>query len=143
METFYTTVIKKGVREKTARRVSEEVPLTIEVNGKELVTLLASPDDLENLVVPGAAFQYGDVRTDAYDIARARRVDHDRVLEHLLDRHDAPFDEGLLVLRFVVGGIFHNVAFFFRRVDALRDLCALDRAQVLQLSFQFRATGRC
>lgn len=50
METFDTTVIKNGVREKMSRRVSEEIPLTIEVNGNELVTLLASPDDLESLV---------------------------------------------------------------------------------------------
>ncbi len=50
METIDATVIKKGIREKTSRRVSEEISLTIEVNGSELVTLLASPGDLENLV---------------------------------------------------------------------------------------------
>jgi FdhD protein len=50
METFDATVIIKGVREKTSRRVSEEISLTIDVNGSELVTLLASPGDLENLV---------------------------------------------------------------------------------------------
>ncbi len=50
METFDATVIKKGVREKISRRVSEEISLTIDVNGNELVTLLASPGDLENLV---------------------------------------------------------------------------------------------
>jgi FdhD protein len=38
------------VRKKDSRRVSEEVSFTIEVNGSELVTLLASPGDLENLV---------------------------------------------------------------------------------------------
>jgi FdhD protein len=50
MEPFDITVIRKGIRERLSRRVSEEVPLTIEVNGNELVTLLSSPGDLENLV---------------------------------------------------------------------------------------------
>lgn len=31
--------------------VSEEVPLTIEVNGRELATLLCSPEHLKNLVI--------------------------------------------------------------------------------------------
>jgi len=50
METFDVTVIKNGLREKTSRRVSEEISLIIDVNGNEVVTLLASPCDLENLV---------------------------------------------------------------------------------------------
>jgi len=36
----------------------------------------------------------------------AHAINHHRVLEHLLDRHDPPFDKRLLVLRFVVRGIF-------------------------------------
>jgi len=35
---------------RVVEKVSEEIPLTIELNGKELATLLCSPDHLENLV---------------------------------------------------------------------------------------------
>ena len=50
METFEILRIKDRKRERVKDRVTSEVPLTIELNGKELVTLLCSPDDLEDLV---------------------------------------------------------------------------------------------
>jgi len=68
MEPFDITVIRKGIRERISRRVSEEIPLTIEVNGSELVTLLSSPGDMENLVYgflfnSGFIEEAGDVKS--------------------------------------------------------------------------------
>ena len=34
MESFDVKIIRKGVEEKASRQVSEEVPLTIDVNGE-------------------------------------------------------------------------------------------------------------
>ena len=75
METFMTAVIKKGVREKTSRRVSEEIPLTIEVNGNELVTLLVSPGDLENLVY---GFLYNSGFIEQASDVKGLIIDRDR-----------------------------------------------------------------
>jgi FdhD protein len=50
MEEFEITRIDKGAREKVTVPVTEEVPLTIEVNGDEVATLLCSPEDLKDMV---------------------------------------------------------------------------------------------
>jgi len=51
MEEFSITKIRSGISERVSVFVSEEVPLTIEVNGNEISTMLCSPSDLENLVI--------------------------------------------------------------------------------------------
>ena len=50
MEYFDIKKIHAGKITDESIPVSEEVPLTIEINGKELSTLLCSPVDLENLI---------------------------------------------------------------------------------------------
>jgi FdhD protein len=50
METFEITRITEGGAETRLDPVTEEVPLTIDVNGAEIATLLASPSDIEDLV---------------------------------------------------------------------------------------------
>ncbi len=50
METFKITKIKDSVRENTEDIVIEEVPFTLIIDDKELVTLLCTPLDLEDLV---------------------------------------------------------------------------------------------
>ncbi len=55
MESFEITAINKGIRERRSVPVTEEVPFTVEVNGREIATLLCSPDDLRDLV---AGFLY-------------------------------------------------------------------------------------
>lgn len=42
---------EKGVLTKTADRMVSEYPLTVMVNGREFVTLVCTPDHLEELVV--------------------------------------------------------------------------------------------
>ena len=51
MEEFDVIRIEKAVREQVKASVTEEVPLTIEVNGAEVATLLCSPVNLDELAV--------------------------------------------------------------------------------------------
>jgi FdhD protein len=50
MESFEVVTIQEGSKTRKFSPVSEEVPLTIEVNGRELATLLCSPNNLKNLI---------------------------------------------------------------------------------------------
>jgi FdhD protein len=59
MENLQVTIIDRGEKKSAQMPVSEEVPLTIEVNGRELATFLCSPEHLKNLVT-GFLFTIGD-----------------------------------------------------------------------------------
>lgn len=64
MEKVKIIAISKGVRKDTTDFVTAEVPLTIEVNQKEMVTLLCSPIDLKDLVL-GFLYTSGFIRKPA------------------------------------------------------------------------------
>jgi FdhD protein len=51
MEAFEITAVTKDGRQTRDDWVTQEVPFTIEINGREIATLLASPTDLEELVL--------------------------------------------------------------------------------------------
>ena len=51
MESFVIKSVHRGIIEEKADWITEEVPLTIEVNGREMATLLCSPNDMKSLVV--------------------------------------------------------------------------------------------
>lgn len=51
MEKFEVTSVSRDARSRQEIWVTQEVPLTLEVNGKELATLLCSPSDLKNLAI--------------------------------------------------------------------------------------------
>lgn len=51
MEEFTVELIDKNIREDGLVKITVEVPLTIEVNGRELATLLCSPVDLDDMVI--------------------------------------------------------------------------------------------
>jgi FdhD protein len=61
METMDIIKIQDDSFNRIAEGVSEEVPLTLEVNGHELATLLCSPDHLDNLVT-GFLFTSGLIK---------------------------------------------------------------------------------
>jgi FdhD protein len=50
LENIVIKSINRGIVEEKAEWITEEEPLTIEVNGRELATLLCSPSDLKSLV---------------------------------------------------------------------------------------------
>ena len=60
-------------------------------------------------------------------------VDHGRVAQLVLERGDARLEHRLLVLGVVVLGVLADVAELARLLDALGDLAALRRAEVLDL----------
>jgi FdhD protein len=51
MEKFEITVVTREGRARREVGVTQEVPLTMELNGKEVATLLCSPSDLKNLTI--------------------------------------------------------------------------------------------
>lgn len=51
MEKFEITFVTREARTRREVGVTKEVPLTLEVNGKEMATLLCSPADLKNLAI--------------------------------------------------------------------------------------------
>jgi FdhD protein len=61
METMDIIKIQDDSFHRIAEGVSEEIPLTLEVNGHELATLLCSPDHLNNLVT-GFLFTSGLIK---------------------------------------------------------------------------------
>jgi FdhD protein len=61
METMDIIKIQDDSFHRIAEGVSEEIPLTLEINGHELATLLCSPDHLDNLVT-GFLFTSGLIK---------------------------------------------------------------------------------
>ena len=64
------------------------------------------------------------------------RLDHDRVLDHLLELLDPAFQEGLLLARGFVVGVLTEVAEFTSRLDALDDLGPTAVGQLVQLEVE-------
>jgi FdhD protein len=108
MERFEVVAIRQDVREKQDSWITEEVPLTIEVNGKELVTLLASPRDLQDLVV-GFLFTSGLI--NSRDMVESLVIDEERWRANVLVAQGIP--EEMVFKRIYTSGcgkgiIFHN-----------------------------------
>ena len=109
MEKFEITRIISGNRKMEFFPVSEEVPFTIEINGKELSTLLCSPYDLENLVA-GFLFTSGLIN----DISALRNIVIDRQQWKAIVEIDPDgFPEDMVFKRIYTSGcgkgvVFHN-----------------------------------
>jgi FdhD protein len=79
MEKFEITRITSAGLVKTEKPLTEEIPLTIEVNGSELATVLASPSHIEDLV-KGFLFTSGmitlvaEIKSLYIDMERFRAV---------------------------------------------------------------------
>ena len=69
-------------------------------------------------------------------------VDDLRLLDHLLERHDPAFQEGLIVLRLLELGVLGEVAELHGRVDALGHLPAAGRLELLELGLDLLETLR-
>jgi len=69
------TVIREGERRLTDDEVVVEAPLTIYLNGRELVTLLCTPDKLESLAL---GFLRSEGLLNSLDDVAALRLRDDR-----------------------------------------------------------------
>src|SRR5438105_3753544 len=61
-------------------------------------------------------------------------IDHHGLLDHLLERHDAAFQEGLIVLGLLELGVLGEIAELHGGMDALCDPLALLRLERLELA---------
>jgi FdhD protein len=109
VESFEITAIQEGNREKRSTAVSEEVPLTIELNGSELATLLCSPGHLKNLVT-GFLFTTGLLGD--LSAQKALIVDRDRWKASVTLEGEG-LDKAMVFKRIYTSGcgkgvIFHN-----------------------------------
>ncbi|MDT8272961.1 MAG: formate dehydrogenase accessory sulfurtransferase FdhD [Desulfomonilia bacterium] len=107
MESMDVLELRDGSSTSTPRSVSEEVPLTIEVNDHELATLLCSPDHLRNLVV-GFLYTSGIIA----DVSSVNTLVIDSERFHASVRIDGTLDEFVFKRIYTSGCgkgvIFHN-----------------------------------
>ena len=75
MESFLIKAVKQGTMEEKTDWVTEEVPLTIEVNGSEMATLLCSPSDLKSLVT---GFLYTSGFIEEASVVKSLIIDEER-----------------------------------------------------------------
>lgn len=109
METFDITIIHSGKKQNGFHQVSEEVPLTIEVNGNELSTLLCSPMNVENLIT---GFLYTSGFLNTTDSIKSLVIDREQWKASVVMDSDG-LPEDLIFKRIYTSGcgkgiIFHN-----------------------------------
>ena len=117
MEYFEITSINRGLREKKTEGITEEVPLTIEINGKELATLLASPFDFKQLTL-GFLFTSGLI--EGISEVKSLVIDEERWKANVELNHEG-FSDELFFKRVYTSGcgkgvIFHNPLDLIQRV---------------------------
>lgn len=117
MEYFEITSINRGLREKKTEGITEEVPLTIEINRKELATLLASPFDFKQLTL-GFLFTSGLI--EGISEVKSLVIDEERWKANVELNHEG-FSDELFFKRVYTSGcgkgvIFHNPLDLIQRV---------------------------
>jgi len=143
VEKYEITRIYSGKEEKVVDLIAQEVPLTIYVNDKEIVTLLASPGELTELAV-GFLFTSGFIKS--FDQIEKITQDNQRwsVSVQLKDRQ---FDTDLGFKRMVTSGcgrgtLFYKAVGLIQRSKSTSKI-AIHRDQVFRLmtDFQSRSIG--
>lgn len=109
MESFVIIQFQDGKREQTTHPVSEEVPLTIDLNGRELATLLCSPTYIRNLVT---GFLYTSGLLQRIVSIRSLTVDRERWKVEVEMQQDG-LGEDMVFKRVYTSGcgkgvLFHN-----------------------------------
>ncbi|MBL7071421.1 MAG: formate dehydrogenase accessory sulfurtransferase FdhD [Candidatus Omnitrophica bacterium] len=143
MEKYEILKIFPEKEEKILDAVTREIPLTVYVNDKEIVTLLASPIDLTELAVgflftSGFIFSYGDVRSATEDKERwtvhLRLKDGDIGLHMVFKR--------LFTSGCGKGTLFYNAVDLMHR-NRRREGITIDRGRVFHMmqDFQARSAG--
>ncbi|MHB1420252.1 MAG: formate dehydrogenase accessory sulfurtransferase FdhD [Bacillota bacterium] len=118
----YTTSGKSGFIDQLA----EEAPLTIHLNGREMVTLLCSPQQLEELAV-GFLFSEGllRTRTDLISI----EVDETKGLAWVETVKNASIAEATFLKRYITTGCGKGTSFYSLN-DALQEQIADSKMQL-------------
>lgn len=109
MESLEIVLFQDGMRVKATQSVSEEVPLTIDLNGRELATLLCSPAYIRNLVT---GFLYTSGLLQRMASIRSLTVDRER-WKALVEMKEDGLGESVVFKRVYTSGcgkgvLFHN-----------------------------------
>ncbi len=138
MERIKITKIKDNQREVVEDFVAEEVPLTLIVGGEEFITLLCSPQDLEDLCV-GFSFTNGLI-TQTQDVEKIV-IDQERWIANIT-LHEKSKAKDLVFKRLYTSGcgrgaLFYNVADIIHRSKntSVHKISVL-KVKDLMLSFQ-------
>lgn len=107
--------IDKGRKENLRDVVTDEIPLTIELEGKEFVTLLCSPDNLKELSL-GFLYSTGLIRSmnDIENIV----IDNQNLISHMELKNKDTLSE-LVFKRLYTSGCGKGV-FFYNALDLMR-----------------------
>ncbi|OGC11195.1 formate dehydrogenase family accessory protein FdhD [candidate division WOR-1 bacterium RIFOXYA12_FULL_52_29] len=142
MNKFTIHKISDGKKEKVIDWITEEVPLTINVNGHELATLLCSPTSLRELAV-GFLFSSGLIKS-LKDIT-AVRIDEKHWQANITTVDELDFGEKLLFKRMYTSGCGRGIL-FYNSLDKLRQIkLTLKKGvywkRVLELMAQFQQSS--
>ncbi len=110
------TVIREGERRLTDDEVVVEAPLTIYINGRELVTLLCTPDKLESLAL---GFLRSEGLLNSLDDVAALRLRDDRGAVEVELKNKGGLLEKLYGRRTITSGCGKGTI-FYSALDALR-----------------------
>ncbi|MBI5554995.1 MAG: formate dehydrogenase accessory sulfurtransferase FdhD [Elusimicrobia bacterium] len=141
MEQIKIVKIKDNLRDVVEDLVTEEVPLTLIVGGEEFITLLCSPQDLEDLCA-GFLFTNG-LLTPPQDVEKIV-IDQERWTANITLREESKV-KGLVFKRLYTSGcgrgaLFYNVAdVIYRSKNASVLKISVLKLKDLMLSFQKRS----
>ncbi len=125
MEEFTVENIHEEIRSSRKIAITEEVPLTIEVNGKELATLLSSPFDLNDLV---AGFLYTAGIINSFESILDLKIDEERWKATAEVREDG-LPEELVFKRIYTSGCGRGVL-FHSPLDLIQRIMLTGKAEV-------------
>jgi FdhD protein len=147
VESFIIRSLRDGIAEEKAEWVTEEVPFTIEVNGREMATLLCSPQGLKSLAL-GFLFTSGFI--EEASVIESLVVDQERWKAHVIASVNFPPE--VLFKRIYTSGcgkgvIFHNPMDLMQRIR-ITDGFAIEGDEIsgfmrkfLTTSEEYRQTG--
>lgn len=147
MESFLIRTVKDGSMEEKTDWITEEVPFTIEVNGREMATLLCSPQDLKSLTL---GFLYTSGFIEEASVIKSLVVDQERWKAHV--EASVNFPPEVLFKRIYTSGcgkgvIFHNPMDLMQRIR-IPDGFTIEEGEVsglmrkfLTSSGEYRQTG--
>jgi FdhD protein len=138
LESFEIIAIQDGLKAKKLVPVSEEVPLTIEINGRELATLLCSPDHAKNLVT---GFMYTSGLLKDFSSQKSVIIDRER-WKAMVENTEDGLPEDLIHKRVYTSGcgkgiLFHNPLDMILQSRFMDDIC-VESEKILDLMKTFQ-----
>ncbi len=141
LERFPILRISQEGRSRIEEAVARELPLTIILNGKELVTLLASPGHLDFLAV---GFLSSEGLLDSKDEIKRVTVDAERGVVRVETTAEREFSEDVVFKRIISSGCGRGASFYSaadvgaQKVES-RTKISFDEVSALAMEFQHKS----